>query len=753
MNQTPTQERRLPLAPAIVLTALVMAMASPPAGAVGPRSFKQRDRSEFEQGHPKGVSLSAEGPIRLGARLEPLFEPDLPYLWAIAADGRGPIYAAGGNEGVIHRFENKKDAAPFFRVEEPEVQSLAVDSSGAVYAGTAPSGRIYKINPDGRQVWVCETGEKYVWALVVDRKGGLYAATGNEGRILKIDASGVSRVHFDSAETHIRVLALDARGELLAGTDGHGLVFRIDGAGTGTVLYDAPLSEVAAMAVGADGTIYAAVTGEAGRGSRPSQPRPPSPPPTPPQSEPTDGSAPPQQTQQQAPESAQASSLPEPRGGPGMEGRVLAIASDGYAREIWSGNQEAILSLAFGTGGELLMGSSSEGRIYAVDLRGGVSEIARSSSSQVTALLRRAAASRGPEEVLVAGSNPGSVQVLRPGYLGEGIFESKVFDAQALATWGRAAWRTDLPPDTSMILQVRSGNTEDPDRIWSEWGAEMTNPLGSPVGAPAARYVQWRAVLRTRDAARTPELREVSLVYMQRNLPPEFRKVEVLPPGIGMQKIPGSPGGPGGDVKPGAGDSDPVARKRPRPQSRRGPEPGARSITWQVGDPNDDDLVYDVQYRALEEKVWKTVRRGIDEDFVTFDGASLPDGTYLVRIVASDAPSNPEGQALTAEKMSATFDVDNTPPRIEKLRAQSGKTGLKVAFTAEDGFSVLRDAAYSVDAGEWIQARPADGLSDALAESYEISLPPPQSGEHSIVVRATDAAGNVGSGRTVVETP
>jgi hypothetical protein len=64
-------------AAAVVLFALA---ATTPASAVSSRLWKQRDRADFEAGEPKGVSLSVEGPIRLGARLDPLFEPDQPYI-------------------------------------------------------------------------------------------------------------------------------------------------------------------------------------------------------------------------------------------------------------------------------------------------------------------------------------------------------------------------------------------------------------------------------------------------------------------------------------------------------------------------------------------------------------------------------------------------------------------------------------------------------------------------------------------------
>jgi len=727
---------------AVVLSAGLLA---PPLGAVSSRTWKQRERSEFDQGEPHGVALSADGPIRLGSRLDTLAPSDQPYLWAVAADAKGVLYAAGGNEGRIDRIQPDGKSAAFFKVEEPEVQSLAVDAAGALYAGTAPGGKVYKIGADGKRIWVAETGESYVWSLLFDRHGSLFAATGTRGRVVKINPDGSTHLYFDSAETHIRTLALDAQGDLLAGTDGHGLIMKITSEAHGTVLYDAPLAEVTALAPAPDGTIYAAVAGEAG--GRPSRPAP-QPPPGRPNA--PDGGEPPPAPQPPPPDNPQPGSAPEQRVTVGMEGKVLAISPDGYAREVWSAGQEIILSLAVQRDGSLLMGSGSQGRLYVVDSRRNVSEVARSASSQVTALLRRSATGGKGDEIVVAGSNLGSLSILKPGYAEKGEFQSKPLDAQSFAQWGRAAWRGDVPPGTSITLQARSGNTDPPDRTWSEWGAELTDPHGSLLDCPPARFLQWRALLKSGGGEKSPELREVDVVYMQRNLPPEFRKLEVLPPGVSLQAIPAPPPSP--EAKASGGDTD-SGRHRSRPQSRRGFDPGARSVTWQVSDPNDDDLTYDVQFKEIGDRAWRTIRTGIDEDFVSFDGSTLPDGTYVVRVVASDAVANPAGLALTAEKLSPPFDVDNTPPRIDHLKARVEGGKLHVSFTAADGFSVLREASYSVDAGDWILARPVDGLSDSGSEDYDVAAPAPGAGEHSIVVRVPDAVGNVGSGRIVVEVP
>src|SRR5262249_7348381 len=156
--------------------------------------------------------------------------------------------------------------------------------------------------------------------------------------------------------------------------------------------------------------------------------------------------------------------------------------------------------------GSLLMGSGSQGRLYLVDAKRNVSEVARSASSQVTALLRRPVEGGKGDDVVVAGSNLGTLSILRPGFAEQGEFQSKTLDARPFARWGRASGRADLPTGIAIALQARGGTPAPPDRTWSDWGKELAEARGSLLDCPPARFVQWRALLKSGDRAVTPEL-------------------------------------------------------------------------------------------------------------------------------------------------------------------------------------------------------------------------------------------------------
>ncbi len=56
---------------------------------------------------------------------------------------------------------------------------------------------------------------------------------------------------------------------------------------------------------------------------------------------------------------------------------------------------------------------------------------------------------------------------------------------------------------------------------------------------------------------------------------------------------------------------------------------------------------------------------------------------------------------------------------------------------------------YSIDSGDWNPVLPADKIFDSKEESFLLKIPyiPPE--EHTVVINAIDAEGNVGSSRIV----
>ena len=177
---------------------------------------------------------------------------------------------------------------------------------------------------------------------------------------------------------------------------------------------------------------------------------------------------------------------------------------------------------------------------------------------------------------------------------------------------------------------------------------------------------------------------------------------------------------------------------------------GYQSVLWTAHDDNEDDLRFALYFRGEDEKEWKLLKENLEQRFYSFDTTTLADGAYYLKIVASDAASNPPDKALSSERESERFEVDNTPPVVGKLESSTSGNSAKISFSATDSGSNVERAQYSVDGGEWLLLAPKSGISDGKHEPYELNVSGLKSGEHTIAVRVYDRFENVGSAKTVV---
>jgi hypothetical protein len=278
------------------------------------------------------------------------------------------------------------------------------------------------------------------------------------------------------------------------------------------------------------------------------------------------------------------------------------------------------------------------------------------------------------------------------------------------------------------------------------------NPEGSPIANPKARYLQWRAVLTGKNEG--PVLTSITAAYLQRNLRPTVRSITVHPPGIVFQK----PFGTGEPDLAGFEDQTTPERKLTSAalsgQSGSGGSPslgrrtyqkGLQTLVWKADDENEDELSFDVLYRREGEVGWKVLRRALSESILVWDTTTMPTGTYFVKIVASDLPSNSAATALTGELESVALEIDNTPPAIviQSVKFDSGRTTL--VFDVKDDHSPIQRTEFSLDGQRWRSIFPTDGIADSKNEHYELSLEG-ELGDRGLILRASDSMNNVATG-------
>lgn len=300
----------------------------------------------------------------------------------------------------------------------------------------------------------------------------------------------------------------------------------------------------------------------------------------------------------------------------------------------------------------------------------------------------------------------------RPEYI------SPVLDTNFIAHWGTIQVRGR----GKIMLKTRTANTARSDSDFTPWSEPITR-FPARVSSPKGRYFQFRIVFRDPEAV----VDSVTLAYRNENRRPAIQGISVK-----FQPIV-APGEQPAPLPPDTGASPPLGH---------GHSP-IKAISWQANDADGDTLTYRLFCRRLDGKAWLPLAEGeaLRVPTLQWDTRSVPDGWYMLRVVASDAESNPSGQALEAEAQIGPVLIDNTRPEIH-LSAREAK----VSGEARDATSRITTIEYSVDGRGWTSVAPRDGLLDESLEPFEIDLSRRglTPGEHVITVRAYDQEMNIG---------
>jgi sugar lactone lactonase YvrE len=727
---------------ALVATSTAVLSASKPV------FWQTATLNDFLRGEAENLSVDGHGRLVLGPATELVAETTSPFLWAMVAAPDGSLYVGSGNEGKVFRIDPSGKTTTFFDATELEVHAVALAPDGTLYAATSPEGRIYKIDKSGKSAPFFDPDDKYIWSLALDGQGTVYAGTGEKGLIYKVTPEGKGSVLYSTKATHVITLGFERNGQLLAGTEGPGRLFRVDGSGKAFLLLDSTFQEIRSIRLDQQGNLYlAALSGRTSGGA--SSPPPAASDTTPPTARepiPTvttevtaiavvDGGGP-------SPASSEPPARDERRGG---RGAIYRISPDGLWDILWESGEDSPYDLMFDPTGALIVGTGRNGKLYS--LRGDPTTatlLMQATAQQVTGFARDAKGN-----VFYATSNPGKVFKLSSERANEGTYTSLVRDAQTVADWGTLSWRASVPSGGRVDIYTRSGNTATPDDTWSPWSGPYSTANGEEIKSPNARYLQWKAVLSGKQA--TPVLTSVSAAYVQRNLRPKVTSLTVHPTGTVFQK-PYPTGEP--DI---AGFDDQAPDRRilsttattggnTSSLGRRTYQRGLQTFVWRAEDANDDDLVYEILYRREGDTAWKSLKADLEEAIFVWDTTSVPNGTYVVKVMASDRASNTPGAALDGELESSAFDIDNGPPAVTVSNSTAAKGRTTIQFEVRDDWSSISKVEYSLDAQRWQVIYPKDGIFDSRTEQFELTLDSTDAAK-GLIIRAYDAKNNSATAR------
>lgn len=398
---------------------------------------------------------------------------------------------------------------------------------------------------------------------------------------------------------------------------------------------------------------------------------------------------------------------------------VYRIDPDGFVTEIF--RQDVLIFAMIENSGTLLLatGNETEGQIF--QIRPDADEtlvLARVDAKEILSLLP---ARDG--KIYLGLANEGGVASMTSGFAAKGTYVSPVLDATQISRFGKMQLHGALPANTSLTVATRSGNVKElQEKGWSKWSDETPAAEFLPVTSPSARFLQYRLTLSSSQGSATPVVEDVTIAYQIPNLPPKISSIRV-----------GSAENAGGDAETAA------AVARPTEANPR------QTISWEASDPNNDVLSYSLYFRRIGEEPWILLKEKISEATFEWNTRTVADGRYEVRVVASDAASNPPGQGKTASRISDPVIVDNTPPTVGDIKWKQTGPIVKIDLKAVDRTSTVASVEYSIDSNkDWQLVLPTDGIYDSPEEAVSFELSNLAAGQHQITLRATDSKGNQG---------
>ena len=677
-------------------------------------------RKDFVHGRHIGTGVSSQGNLMLVPSVRSVFQTNDFIPWKLAVTTKG-TYIAGWGSSAVRRLTDDGKSESFFPKQPIDgveaITALVATPDDGLLIGTWPDQHVRQLAPDGAVTHDWVLPGDYIWDLRVLKDGRRLAAC-DGGVVLELrdDANVPVQALCEVPDKHVVAMASGPNGDLYMSTSPRGKVFQYTTNGELHSVYD---SEGAIISLCVDdlGNIYV--------GTSPTC-------------------------------------------------RVIRISPDGNRQEILRGmgrGNRHVFALQL-VGNDLYAATGPAGGIYRISKP-------TSATPEVTAVFAREDLRIGTEEtdvtgpesvmvtdlaltphgdLLAAASTPGQVLKLEPRT--KGTFLSTVLQTPVVARWGQLEQFSRLDDGQTLSVESRSGYTATPDQTWSEW-AKVDTKLTSP----PATFAQFRVSMTgTKDTS--PTLSYVRLYYQPINQAPQVRIVQ---------------------PKAGAYWSN------------------VKDIRWEGHDAQDNQLAYSIYLSRDNGKSWSQMKRNtppesktapdqnvnpsksvkdhgkpakstggkpnstanselldaaksgpankqkylddeiIDATSLPWDTRSVPDGTYMLKVVASNKYAQPD-DPKQGEAVIGPVVINNTLPAIS-LKEKAYTWDDVKRFTVVDDKAPLLGGKFCIDDGPWTALVTEDGIFHGARQTVLLVSPSGEvnlaKGEHKLTIEVVDAAGNI----------
>jgi len=689
-----------------IISILLLAITIPNLNAVEVKKIEVRSFDDFQEGQFKGSALDSKGRLFIGPQIKEIPGPGKEFYLSLDTAFNGDIFIGTGHQASVYRIKpvalntkNTEKSDPeepidltnrgnlpenveevFVSDEDLDVYALLVTGSKLskeiIYAGTSPDGKIYKITADkGKKVFF-NTNEKFIWDLKEDKSGNIICAVGNSGGVYQISPEGQAVKIFASEDTHIISLAITRGNSILAGSGDRGILYRIENRKV-KVLFDSPFDEIRGICEDKDGNIFFSASKEISFSGQ-------------------------TRFKKNTP------SLPyktkkdkdEPKT---LEKSVLyCLHTNGIVEKIWSSETEYIYSACYAEkSGSVLIATGDSGRVYSIKKDGSFAIIYESDSAQIFKIVEKQEPGKngGNGFILITNNTP-AVTEIEDAINNKGIYYSDIYDLQIQSKLGRLYWEGETSSQTEISVFIRSGNSNIPDSTWTQWSAPFTDSENSNLNISDCRYFQVKVVMNTKIGTETPSLDQFKIFYIQSNLGPQIKKINIRK----------------ATLKPSVTVIDSNGKSKSKTSDNK--DENYLNVSWEARDLNKDKLKYNIYLKKFNSKNWILFKEDITENKLKLDTQLFQDGKYLLRVEADDSLSNPPGAAESAKMESSPFLIDSTAPVISAFTINANH----IQFTVEDKTSIISHVRYSFDGKLWYPVFPVDLLNDSKKETFDFTL-------------------------------
>ena len=747
--------------------ALLCLFLSSSSFAVTSKVIRHNSSVELMKGRTENVVISSRGTIQLGLAAESticdfklpnadLVNKNANDVWSIncIVVSGGTVYFGTSPNGGIYKYslnkltkiypldtersrsEKEKDSkkSDDEQVEDEEhlsnehIFAMATDMSGRLLAGISGAEcRLCRFAGDKAETVFEPNDAKYIFALAVDQGGSIYLGTGPEGKIYKLDSAGKKpEMIYDSRDKNILSLAVGADGYIYAGSDTRGLVYKVNTRTKKvTVLYDSEQPEITALLStedsGSKTSLYAAATSAkivqtqekfaASMLASTSAGRPEA-------QEKSAESAGENKggrkleianTQADSEDKTPARQPPVRKGAkPAQASHIYKITQDGFVTDVFG--EAAVFFCLAEYDGKMLVGTGNNADLFSVDPAAEQQAVIYEDeqAAQITAI------AISGRTVYLGTANPAKLITLGSAFASEGTYTSDLIDAGQPATWGKLQLEANIPQGCKVLVSARSGNVEDVnDPTFSEWTkpVEITAPV--QLQCPLGRFCQYKLILQSQYGTESPLIREIAVACTVPNVAPQIESVTV---------------------------------SREKGASKN----GVFKISFAAKDDNDDKLIYTIDFRKVGRAGWIQMKDELESSSYEWDGKTVEDGRYEIRVTASDARSNTTLTELTGSRISEPVVVDNTGPVVKEMKLtpplkDNGKYWV-LGIEVSDQLSAIDKLEYTIDSNDkWISTVPDDLVYDTTNENFTIRIDAEKElpkGDHVITVKVSDASDN-----------